>query len=430
MKAVIMAGGKGTRLKEITKDEIPKPMAKINNKPILEHQIDRLFENNIKEIIIIIGHLGNKIKEYFKDGKKFGVNISYIEEKQPLGTAGAFYFLKDLIDEDFILIFGDIIFDIYFDKMIEFHNKNKAYATLFIHPNSHPYDSDIIMTDKKGKIIEFDSKNNIRKYYYDNCVNAGVYIISNKLIKSIIKLEKLDLEKDILSKKLNSEDIYGYYSTEYVKDVGTVDRIIKAEKDIENNILKNKNLRNKQKCIFLDRDGTINVHKGLIKNPNELELEKGSAEAIKLINSSEYLAVVITNQPQVARGLCGIKDIENINNKMKVDLGNNGAYLDDIFFCPHHPDSGYPEENKKYKIKCDCRKPNIKLIEEAKVKYNIDLSKSWFIGDTTIDVQTGKNAKLKTILLKTGEAGKDKKFEVKADYECDNLLDAVKFILK
>ena len=205
MKAVIMAGGKGTRLKEITKDEIPKPMAKILDKPILEYQIEVLRENNVLELIIIIGHLGNKIKEYFKDGKDFGLNITYIEEKEPLGTAGAFYYLKEYIKEDFILLFGDLIFDIYLKRMIEFHEKKASFATLFVHPNSHPYDSDIVLLNEDDKIIGFDSKNNIRDYFYDNCVNAGIYIISNKLLNKIDKLQKIDLEKDILLKEIEKE---------------------------------------------------------------------------------------------------------------------------------------------------------------------------------------------------------------------------------
>lgn len=429
MKAVIMAGGKGTRLKEITKDEIPKPMAKILDKPILEYQIEVLRENNVLELIIVIGHLGNKIKEYFKDGRDFGVNITYIKEKEPLGTAGAFYYLKEYIKEDFILLFGDLIFDIYLKRMIEFHEKKASFATLFVHPNSHPYDSDIVLLDEDNKIVGFDSKNNIRNYFYDNCVNAGIYIISNKLLNKIDKLQKIDLEKDILSKEIENENMYGYYSSEYVKDVGTVERISKTSEDIQNNILKKKNLKNRQKCIFLDRDGTINIHKGLITNPQEIELEKYVAEAIRKINSSEFITVVITNQPQVARGLCSLKDIENINKRLKTLLGENGVYVEDIYFCPHHPDKGYPEENKDYKIKCKCRKPDIELIEKAKLKYNIDLENSWFIGDTTIDIQTGINTNMNTILLNTGEAGRDGKYNVKPDYVCNNILDAVNIII-
>lgn len=430
MKVVIMAGGKGTRLKEITKDEIPKPMVKVLGKTILEHQIDVLKKNDLKDIIIIVGYLGEKIKHYFKDGKDFGVNITYIDEHEPLGTAGSFYYVKNYVKEDFILLFGDIIFDVYLKKMIDFHNMKKSYATLFVHPNSHPYDSDIVLMDDDNKIIGFDSKNNVRTYSYDNCVNAGIYIISNKLIQKIDKLKKLDLEKDILSKVIEEENVFGYYSSEYVKDVGTVERIKKTSEDIQKNILEKKNLKHKQKCIFLDRDGTINIHKGLIVNPDEIELEKNVAQAIKQINSSEFITIIITNQPQVARGLCSIEDIENINKRLKTILGEQGAYVEDIYFCPHHPDKGYPEENKNYKIKCKCRKPGIELIEKAVLKYNIDLKNSWFIGDTTIDIQTGINAGMKTILLNTGEGGRDGKYNVVSDYMCDDILEAVNMIIK
>ena len=430
MKVVIMAGGKGTRLKEITKDEIPKPMVKVLGKTILEHQIDVLKKNDLKDIIIIVGYLGEKIKHYFKDGKDFGVNITYIDEHEPLGTAGSFYYVKNYVKEDFILLFGDIIFDVYLKKMIDFHNMKKSYVTLFVHPNSHPYDSDIVLMDDDNKIIGFDSKNNVRTYSYDNCVNAGIYIISNKLIQKIDKLKKLDLEKDILSKVIEKENVFGYYSSEYVKDVGTVERIKKTSEDIQKNILEKKNLKHKQKCIFLDRDGTINIHKGLIVNPDEIELEKNVAQAIKQINSSEFITIIITNQLQVARGLCSIEDIENINKRLKTILGEQGAYVEDIYFCPHHPDKGYPEENKNYKIKCKCRKPGIELIEKAVLKYNIDLKNSWFIGDTTIDIQTGINAGMKTILLNTGEGGRDGKYNVVSDYMCDDILEAVNMIIK
>lgn len=431
MKAVIMAGGKGTRLLSITKDEIPKPMAPLNNKPILEWQIENLKQNNITEIILIIGHLGNRIREYFKDGSAFGVSIQYIEEKEPLGTAGAFYYLKEKMDEEyFLLVFGDVLFDINIGKMEQFHVEHKSIATLFVHPNSHPFDSDLVLRDSDSRIMGFDSKNNVRNYYYDNCVNAGFYIINKKVCDQIEKPQKVDLEKDVLMKLVSSgQNLYAYSSPEYIKDVGTVDRMQKAEQELISGIVSSKNLSNKQKCVFLDRDGTINQYNGLISKDEDLILEDFSVDAIKHINESGYLAIVITNQPVVARGLCSIIEVENINNKMKTILGEKGAYLDDVLYCPHHPDKGYPEENPEYKIKCTCRKPNTGLIQKCIEKYNIDVTQSYFIGDTTVDIQTGKNAGMKTVLVQTGEAGKDNKYIVEADWIADNLYEAVRKII-
>lgn len=432
MQAVIMAGGKGTRLVSITKDEIPKPMAPVLGKPILEWQVERLKENDISEIIMIIGHLGNKIIDYFGNGKNFGVNIRYIEEKEPLGTAGALYFLKEYLEEEyFLLVFGDVIFDIDIKRMEKYHLDKHSIATLFVHPNSHPFDSDLVVTDDNGKIISFDSKNNIRDYWYDNSVNAGFYILDKSICNGIIKPVKIDLEKEILLKLIdNNKEIYAYSSPEYIKDVGTVDRIEKAGKEIKSGFVAKRNLKHKQKCIFIDRDGTINKYNGLVYKEEDFVLEDFVKEAIKLINESGYLAIVITNQPVVARGLCNIKDVENIHNKMKTILGKDGAYFDDVVFCPHHPDKGYPEENPLYKIPCKCRKPETGMIDLCVNKFNIDINSSWMIGDTTVDVKTGENAGLNTALVLTGESGKDMKFDVRPKIICDNLLEAVKLIIK
>ncbi|QZY54311.1 D-glycero-alpha-D-manno-heptose-1,7-bisphosphate 7-phosphatase [Crassaminicella profunda] len=186
----------------------------------------------------------------------------------------------------------------------------------------------------------------------------------------------------------------------------------------------------KNKCIFLDRDGTINVYKKLLSNSEDLKLERKASDAIKLINKSGYLCIVVSNQPVVARNLCTLEEAWQINERLKELLDEKGAYLDDIFICPHHPDRGYPEENKKYKIKCDCRKPAIGMIEEAVKKYNIDLEQSYIIGDTTIDIKTGKSCGIKTVLVKTGLAGGDELYDVKPDYISDNLYDAAKLILE
>lgn len=432
MQAVIMAGGKGTRLASITKDIIPKPMVPLFGKPLLLWQIEQLNTNGITEIIMIIGHLGDTIINYFGDGSKLGVHIKYIEENEPLGTAGAFYYLKDMLKEDyFLLVFGDVFFNIDIERMERFHRDKKSKATLFVHPNSHPFDSDIVSSNGDGKIESFDSKNNTRDYWYNNCVNAGFYILNSSICNQINSPIKTDLEKDLLMKYVeNKESIYAYCSPEYIKDVGTVERIHQTMQDIQNGYIDDKCLKNKQKCIFIDRDGTINQYKGLIYKEEDFNLEECTIDAIRRINESGRLGIVITNQPVVARGLCDIEDVENIHRKLETLLGREGVFVDDIEYCPHHPDKGYPEENPLYKIECTCRKPNIGLIEKSVEKFNIDLEQSWMIGDTTSDIQTGKNAGLRTALVLTGEAGKDKKYDVQPDIVCDNLLEAVNKILE
>ncbi len=427
--AVIQAGGKGTRMVNLTNDVIPKPMLLLNGKPLILWQIENLSKFGVERFIIIIGHLGFMIKEYFGDGSKFGVYIEYIEEKTPMGSAGSLFGLKSKNNSDYILIFGDVMFCLDWNKMIAFHEKHHRMVTLLAHPNSHPYDSDLLLINDNSRVVGINSKESSRDYWYNNCVNAGIYIFKKELLDLISKPEKTDFEKDILVPILEKGSVYAYITPEYVKDVGTPKRFYDAQRDQTKGIWEIKCLKNPQKCIFIDRDGTINKYKGLIFNEADFELEDNVCEAIKIINESGYLAIVITNQPVVARGLCSLEDVDKIHKKMVTLLGNKGAYLDDIVFCPHHPDKGYPEENVDYKKECNCRKPKTGMIDKMVKKYNIDLSKSYIIGDSTLDIQTGVNAGLKTILLKTGMAGRDCKYSVTPDFIEDNLFVAIKKIL-
>lgn len=427
MKAVIMAGGKGTRLAELN-SELPKPMFQVLGKPILEYQIESLARSGIKDIMLIVGHLKDVVIDHFRDGQKFGVNISYIEENEPLGTAGALYYLKDESD-DFVLVFGDLILDIDFTRFIKFHKVHNAGITLFGHPNSHPYDSDVILVNEDNRVTEILSKKIERHFYYYNFVNAGVYCISPKILDRIKKPEKIDLEKTLIVELIKEGQVFAYKSTEYVKDMGTFDRLESVSVDLKNGVVSGRSFKNRQKAVFLDRDGTINEYVSVLRNIDDFKLLPRVAEAIAKINTSPYLTIVATNQPVIARGELTFAELDDIQKKMETELGKEGAYLDDIFYCPHYPDEGFEGEVAALKFESDCRKPKIGMFTHAAVKYNIDLSKSWYIGDTTMDVQTGKNAGMKTILVTTGEAGKDKKYGVEHDFVADDLYSAVNYIL-
>lgn len=397
MKAVIMAGGKGTRIASVN-SEVPKPMIPVLGKPILQYQIETLAKQGVTEIILVIGHLGHKIKEYFNDGKSFGGDIRYIEEKEPLGTAGALYYLKDDIKDDFLLLCGDLIFDIDIDRFYKAHKKCGAVVTLFTHPNSHPYDSGIIVADENGKVKNWLHKEDER-LWYRNRVNAGLHFLSPAIFQKFDELKKRDLDRDILKPLISEGGLFVYDSPEYVKDMGTPDRYHSVIRDIESGKVKAKNLSNKQKAIFLDRDGTINKYVGFLTDIDDLTLLSHVTDAVKKINESGYLAIVVSNQPVIARGEVSLKELSEIHNKMETLLGIDGAYLDAIYFCPHHPHKGFEGERPEYKIECECRKPKPGLILKAAKDFNIDLNKSFMIGDSETDVLCGKNAGCRTAII-------------------------------
>lgn len=422
MKVVIMAGGKGTRISSVASD-IPKPMIKVEGIPVLEREIECLKNQGFCDIILTVSHLGNIIMDYFGDGsgnspvtdEPFGVHIDYYFEEEPLGNAGALFKIKDKLTSDFLLLNADAMFDVDFNRFVAFHRKHGGLVTLFTHPNSHPYDSGLIIANKNGVVEKWLTKEEERPTYYKNRVNAGLHVINPKVLELVGmnadsvgkvgvdgKPVKVDLDRQLLKPLAGTGKMFCYDSPEYVKDMGTPERYYSVCKDCKEGRISAKNLKNKQKAIFLDRDGTINKYVGFLRNINDFELIDGVAEAIRKINESGYLAVVVTNQPVVARGEVSFEELEEIHSKMETLLGKEGAYLDAIYYCPHHPHKGYEGERPELKIDCDCRKPKPGMLLKAAEDFNIDLSKSWMVGDGENDIQAGINAGCKTVLLSNG----------------------------
>ena len=425
MKTVIMAGGRGTRISSVARD-IPKPMIKIEGKPVLEHELECLRDQGFTDIILTVSHLGNIIMDYFGDGsgispatgKLFGVHIEYYFEKEPLGNAGALFKIKDKLDSDFLLLNADAVFDVDFNGFVAFHKKHGGLVTLFTHPNSHPYDSGLIVADKNGAVEQWLAKEDKRPEYYRNRVNAGLHVINPSILEqSGIDADKvgtvgengkpikMDLDRQLLKPLAGTGKMFCYDSPEYVKDMGTPERYYSVCEDYKVGRVSGKNLKNKQKAVFLDRDGTINKYVGFLRNVDEFKLLDGVGDAIKKINASGYLAIVVTNQPVIARGEVSFEELEAIHNKMETLLGKEGAYLDGVYFCPHHPHKGYEGERPELKFDCNCRKPKPGMLMEAARDFNIDLSQSWMVGDGEIDIKAGQNVGCQTALIGTGDFG-------------------------
>ncbi len=426
MKAVILAGGKGTRLGEISK-EIPKPMVRIGGKPILEHQVDLLKRYSIEDIIIITGYLSEVIETYFKDGSGFGVNISYYQESTPLGTTGGIKEVEDQLHEDFLVLYGDVMINLDLNRLISYHRTHGGIATLVLHPNDHPQDSDLVELNEDGKVIVFHAKPHDPDGLFHNMVNAALYVLSPSILNILPKGKKADFGKDIFPRIVEDTWVLGYPTAEYLKDVGTPERLKEVTEDYLSGKIERLNRENKRRAVFLDRDGVILRKVDLLHTLEDVELYPFTGKALNLLNSTEFLAILITNQPVIARGLCTLEGLDDIHKKMETLLGREGAKLDGIYFCPHHPDRGFPGEVPEYKIMCSCRKPDIGMLENAARDFNIDLEQSYFVGDSFRDIECGENAGMRTVGVRTGDGCRDLKS--RPYHMAENVLEGVRFIL-
>jgi D,D-heptose 1,7-bisphosphate phosphatase len=432
---VILAGGKGTRLKDRLGD-LPKPMIPVAGKPLLEHQVELSRKYGFTDLLFFVHYRADLIEKHFGDGKNFGVHIRYVLEREPLGTAGAVLAGFEALADRFVIMYGDTMVNVDLDRLWRAHEQHRGAATLLLHPNDHPFDSDLVEVNAESRVTAFHNRPHAEGAWQQNLVNAGLYVLEKKSLGPFHETQNtkhgtpLDFGKDIFpAMLLQGANLFGYNSPEYIKDIGTPDRYDRICAEFSTGVIARSSFATPQRAVFLDRDGTLVVDKDCLRSADGLELLPGVAAALRQLNHSGWRTVMVTNQPVVAKGWCTEAGLQDIHNKLETLLGREHAFLDRIYYCPHHPEKGFPGERADLKIECACRKPKTGMIESAVADLNIDLKQSWLIGDTTTDMQTAKNAGVKSILVRTGSAGKDGKHDARPDFVFDTLNDAVNFIL-
>lgn len=388
IKTVIMAGGEGRRISEIAKDT-PKPMIRIEGKPVLEHEIECLKENGFTDIIITVSYLKEKIMDYFKDGKDMGVNIEYYIEDKPLGNAGALYEIRDKLSDDFLLLNADSIFDVDIKRFVKYHIEKQAFATIMVHPTTHPEDCGLVFINKDNIVTKWLTKEDERPEYYRNKVNTGLHILNKKLLEERPSTEKVDLDRQILKPLVDIRGLCAYESTEYFKDMGTPERYEAVCNDFKTGIISKKSLKNKQKAIFINLNELINTNNFILSNE--------MIEAIHLINNSGYLAFGIINDTK--------KQKEDDCSKLDTLLSKRGIYFDNIFTSNNN-----------------CLVFNDESLLKISNKYNIDLSVSWIIDGYQEKNQTNEKLYYKAELLKQSAFIHENRYT--------SILDIIKKIIK
>jgi mannose-1-phosphate guanylyltransferase / phosphomannomutase len=231
MKAVIMAGGKGTRLKPLTCNQ-PKPMVPIVNRPMMEHIIDLLRKHNFHEVLVTLFYLPEAVENYFGDGRDFGMTMRYFIEESPLGTAGSVKNIEGFLDEPFLVISGDALTDIDLEAAVKFHLEKKATATLILTKVDNPLEYGVVITDQEGAIQRFLEKPGWGEVFSDT-VNTGIYILDPKIFQFFRRGQAFDFSKDLFPMLLSSgEPLYGYVAPGYWSDIGNLEQYRQAHYDV------------------------------------------------------------------------------------------------------------------------------------------------------------------------------------------------------
>jgi histidinol-phosphate phosphatase family protein len=432
MQAIVLAGGKGTRL-GASSDAPPKVIASLAGAPALDHVLAWLGREGVTDVVLCLGHRAEEIQRAVGDGARFGLRIRTVVEASPLGTAGAVKSAEGLLGERFFVVYGDVVCDVDLARMEQHHLERGALATLAVHPNDHPFDSDRVVTDASGKILRLVRKEDHAGPEAGALVSAALYVMDRALLARVPEDGVArDFARDVFPDLARAaEPLFAYRTTEYIKDMGTPARRDKVEKDLLQARPARMRLGADKPAVLTDRDGVLIADAPFITLPSQVELLPGVAPALGALNDAGVLAVCCTNQPVVARGALSFEGLHELHTLLEGKLGHEGAWLDGFYVCPHHPDRGFEGERPELKIACECRKPLPGLLLRAISFLGIDRRASVFVGDRTIDLRAARSAGVLGIGVLTGTALRDGKHPIAPETPIvPTFADAVSLVLQ
>lgn len=383
-EVVILAGGLGTRS---ANPNLPKILQEVvPGKSLLELNINSFRQLGVQKFRLVLGHASELVISFLAENPRIFENcdIDLLVESEPLGTtSAAIVGAKGSKSEHIILAFGDVLIVGHLNK--SFHRWRESglnFGTL-VHPNLHPLDSDLVSFDKEGKITEFKAKGNpeITTSGQDLPL-AGLLFAKRQGLLDLENNSQLDV-----SALLASQDgqCLAVPTSIYLKDSGTPSRLKEVCADFSSGNAARRGNPNRG-AIFLDRDGTLMVDAPSGRRSVALaDIHPKTSQAISRVNQAGIPIFLVTNQPAVAKGQILLQDVYTAHNELIEALVLQGAFLDDIVFCPHHPEKGYPGELQKLKIQCGCRKPQRGMIDDLSRLHDFNLANSFVIGDSEAD---------------------------------------------
>ncbi len=423
-QVVVLCGGRGSRLGGLLGD-LPKVLAPVAGRPLLQHLLDDLAAAGAAEVLLVAGYGADRLAAALPAIAPGKLPVQLFVEPEPRGTAGALRAVAGLLQERFLLVYGDVYAALDFGRFGAAARANGGLATLVVHRSSHPEDSDVIALDDAHRIVAWVGR---RPEQREGAVvlaaaltNAAIGEFSHSIIDYIPKDRPCDLYDELLPALIDARaDVHGYLSSEYVRDIGTPKRLTVVDERVRRGTA-----RLRAELVLLDRDGVLCVD---APQPSALELLPGAAVGTRLLNEAGIRVAVVTNQAAVARGLCTPEQLEREHARLAELLQREGARLDAVYACPHHPETGHADGIDALRGPCRCRKPSVGMVVDALDDLGVEPWRALVIGDASIDMQLAHNAGLPGIGLSTGKGLGDGRFPAQPVWRFADLESAARWI--
>ncbi len=383
-QAVVLAGGLGTRLGEITK-ACPKPLIPVGGKPFLEYLLWNLKRHGITRVVLSIGYLAEQIQAHFGNGSGFGLEIEYVIESEPAGTGGAVKLCLPHLDERFYVLNGDTLFDINYLRLFSDWPEGHHGACIALRRVEDVARYGEVVRDDQRRVTQFAEKSRSGEGW----INGGIYLMDRAVIEALPH-GRSSLENDCFPRLAEAGQLVADAFEGFFIDIGLPETLAEGQTALPN--------WQQRPCAFLDRDGTLNVDHAYVHTPDKFDWTQDAIEAVRWLNEAGYLVIVVTNQAGIGRGYYTEAQFHALMQWMNAELRRHGAHLDAYEFCPYHAEHGVGE----YKRESDCRKPNPGMLLRAIDTWPIRREGSFICGDKPKDVEAGRRASLPGILYTGG----------------------------
>lgn len=426
-QAIVLCGGRGERLAPAI-GALPKVLAPLAGQPLLRHLLHDLRKAGTRRVVLVGAHGADAVTHALPDVVPPGLDVELVIEPESRGTAGALRVVAERLASRFLLLFGDVYTALDWKRFADAADENAGLATLVVHRSSHPEDSDVVCIDDANRVIGWVGRQPEQRERAAvtpaALTNAAVATFDRRILDYIPTDRACDLYGELVPTLVDGRaPIHGYLTSEYVRDIGTPARLATVDADVRSG----RAIR-RAEIVLLDRDGVLTVDEERItKCPDHLELLPGAARGLKLLNDAGIKVAVVTNQAVVARGACTPEALEHLHAELRAALAREGAFLDAVYACPHHPETQHGGVSA-LRGPCRCRKPSTGMVVDALAALRVPAWRALVIGDASIDMQLARNAGLPAIGLASGKGVRDQRYPAGPMWRFVDLESAARWI--